>query len=89
MAKPIPFKEANVVFAKDQVEYLPLPAFKEPRYDIDPSGSTISCWKFSIWERIHFLFTGKMWVRQLTFWQALQPQSLQVQYPFTINKENP
>ena len=38
--KPVEFKHQNVVFAKDQPEYQPLPAL---RLDT-PEGEVISCW---------------------------------------------
>lgn len=76
--KPINFKEANVVFAKDQPEYQPLPAYR-----IDsPKGEVVSCWKLSFRERLRLLFTGKLWIQLLSFNQALTPQ-----YPTTIKSE--
>lgn len=27
-----------------------------------PDGQSISCWKASLWERIKFLFHGKIWL---------------------------
>lgn len=74
--KPIEFKEHNIVYAKDQPEYLPLPVYK------DESGQVISCWKLSFKERLSVLFSGKVWLRQLTFNQALQPQSVHTESPF-------
>lgn len=39
--KPVEFKHQNIVFAKDQPEYQPLPALR-----IDsPTGEVVSCWK--------------------------------------------
>lgn len=74
--KPIPFKEQNVVFAKDQPEYLPLPAHNTS------DGTVISCWRLSLWERIKVLWTGRLWLSQMTFGQALQPQLPDVDSPF-------
>jgi len=73
--KPIEFKEQNVVFAKDQPQYLPLPARREE------DGMVITCWKLSFIERVKILFTGKMWLSQLTFNDPLQPQRPQVDSP--------
>ena len=73
---PFDFKEKNCVFAKDQPEYLPLPAHKT--FD----GVVISCWKMSFKERLKVLFTGKIWLSILSFNHPLQPQSLQVNSPF-------
>lgn len=67
--KPIEFPEANVVFAKDQPEYTPLPAFKANT----PEGECISCWQLSFSERLRLLFTGKLWVSLMTFNGPLQP----------------
>ena len=79
--KPIEFKEQNLVFAKDQPEYQPLPVHKTD------DGQVISCWSLDWKERIKILFTGKMWCRTLTFNQPLQPQLQQIEYPFE-NCEN-
>lgn len=65
--KPINFKESNVTFAKDQPEYLPLPAWR------DNEGRVITCWKLSIKERIIILFKGVLWHDTLTFNKPLQP----------------
>lgn len=67
--KPIEFKEQNVVYAKDQPEYVPLPAFKSD----DPMGQVVSCWKLSFTERLRVLFTGKLWVSLATFHKPLTP----------------
>lgn len=67
--KPIPFKEQNVVFAKDQPEYLPLPAFRSD----SPQGEVVSCWQLSFTERLRILFTGKLWVSLLSFNKPLTP----------------
>ena len=74
--KPIDFKEKIVDFAKDQDKYQTLPAWK------DEEGQVISCWKLTLMERIKLLIQGKIWVRQYTFNKALQPQLLQIEYPF-------
>jgi hypothetical protein len=67
--KPIEFKEQNVVFAKDQKEYIPLPAFKND----SPQGEVVSCWKLSFVERLRLLLTGKLWVCLLSFNNPLTP----------------
>lgn len=67
--KPIEFPEQNIVFAKDQPEYVPLPAFKFP----GEKGEVISCWKLSLRERFRILWTGKLWVELLTFNNPLTP----------------
>jgi hypothetical protein len=67
--KPIEFPEQNCVYAKDQPEYMPLPAFR----DDAPTGDIISCWKLSPLERMRILLTGKMWVSLRMFGQPLTP----------------
>lgn len=67
--KPIHFPEANIVFAKDQPEYEPLPAFREK----GERGEVITCHKLSFKERLIILFSGKVWLAMLTFNQPLTP----------------
>jgi len=74
------FKECNVVFAKNQPEYLPLPALKME------DGQVISCWKASFRERLKILFVGRIWLNVLTFNQPLQPLLMSVNKPFKRNK---
>jgi hypothetical protein len=64
---PATFPEVNVIFAKDQKEYLPLPVYR------DPAGHVLSCWRLSWWERIKLLVTGRLWFVQMTFGDPLQP----------------
>jgi hypothetical protein len=72
---PIEFPEHNLVLAKDQPQYQPLPVFMN-------DTETVSCWKLTFLERLTLLFTGRLWVRQLTFGHQLQPQLPQVERPF-------
>ena len=65
--KPINFKETNRIIAKNQPEYLPLPAY------VTEEGKAISCWKLTPWERLQILFKGKLWISILTFNKPLQP----------------
>jgi len=61
--KPIEFKHQNIVFAKDQPEYQPLPALR-----IDsPTGEVVSCWKLTPKERIKIIFTGRVWLSLMSF----------------------
>jgi hypothetical protein len=53
--KPIKFKGYNVIYAENQPEYIPLPVYK------DKDGTVVSCWKFTILERIKVLLFGKMY----------------------------
>lgn len=73
--RPINFNEVNVVIAKDQPQYLPLPAKK----DVD--GVVTSCWGMTFLERIKILFSGRIWVQNMTFNQPLQPQKISVEKP--------
>ncbi len=62
--KPIKFTEANKIYAENQPEYLPLPAFVDPG---DPNGTVVFCMKLSLLERIRLLFTGRLWCSLLMF----------------------
>jgi hypothetical protein len=73
--KPSHFPQANCAFAKDQPQYIPLPAHR------DQDGAVTSCWRALLWERVVFLFTGRIWLRQLTFTTPLQPIRLAVLPP--------
>lgn len=73
----IKFKEQTVVIAKDQPEYLPLPAHQFN----DEHGRIAFCWKMSWRERVKVLFTGVLWQQVLTFNQPLQPQKLETIKP--------
>ena len=72
--KPIEFKHQNVVFAKDQPEYQPLPALKLNT----PEGEVISCWGMTFKERVKVLFTGKVWVSLMSFNKPLTPSFIAV-----------
>ena len=74
--KPIEFNNQNVVFAGDQDEYNNLPAFK------GPDGEAISCWRLSFFERLWVLFSGKIWLRTMTFNGPLQPVMIQLGDPW-------
>ncbi|PQA60160.1 hypothetical protein [Siphonobacter curvatus] len=75
----VDFPESNVVFAKDQPEYRPLPGFKSPD---SPHGELITCWKLTPGQRLKIVFTGKIWHLSLTFNDPLQPLYL------TVNKHD-
>ncbi len=79
--KPIEFPEQTIVWAKDQPEYQPLPAYTDER-------QTVSCWYLSFKERLKLLITGKLWLQQMNFGDKLQPQYITADYPFVTNKEN-
>jgi hypothetical protein len=73
---PVKFKEQNCTYAENQKEYLPLPAHRTE------DGRVVSCWKMNWRERLHVLFTGKIWWSVLTFNHPLQPQVPDVRSPF-------
>lgn len=75
---PTTFPESNVTFAKDQPEYLPLPAWR------DDEGQVVSCWELTFLERLKVLFGANIWLSQLTFNQPLQPQKPYIGSPFTL-----
>jgi hypothetical protein len=76
--KLIEFPEQTVVIAKDQPEYLPLPAH---RFKDDPQGRIACCWQLTWAERFKVLFRGRLWHQILTFDKPLQPQLLSVEKP--------
>ena len=78
--KIIDFKGSNVVYAKDQPEYLSLPAYKAK------DGIVTSCWKLSFLERIMIAFTGRLFLQVMTFNAPLQPIRMEVG-KFKIDKE--
>ena len=71
--KPVEFKGHNIVYAKDQKAYLPLPAQRKGEYPVNPKGAIVTCWKPTFRERLRFLFGGFLWIETLTFWHSLQP----------------
>ena len=75
---PIGFPEQNAVLAKDQPQYLPLPVHRE----LTLPGTVISCWRLTLRERLQVLFTGRLWLSQLTYGSPLQPQRPSIENPF-------
>lgn len=67
---PVKFPEHNVVFAADQPEYQPLPAFKDVKL---PSVPVVTCWELTEEEIQRVIETKQVWLSQLTFGQNLQP----------------
>ena len=76
--KPIKFKEHNCIYAENQPEYIPLPAYKFN----DDRGEVVFCMKLSLLERLTILFTGKLWCSLLTFGKPLTPSF------FTVKKSD-
>lgn len=75
--KPIQFPEQTMILAKDQPEYQPLPI----HIGEVPEVTMTSCWQLTLWERVKLLFTGKLWIMQLTFGNRLQPQLPTIKKP--------
>lgn len=76
--KLMEFPEQTVVIAKDQPEYLPLPAH---RFAGDPQGRIAFCWQLTWRERLAVLWRGVVWQQVLTFNDPLQPQLLGADKP--------
>lgn len=69
----------EIVFAKDQPEYQPLPAVV-----VQFQGgevAVITRWRLSLRERLRVLFGGSLWLQQMTFGKPLQPQLPSVTAP--------
>lgn len=77
--RPTTFPEQNCIIAKDQPQYLPLPAFVDKNTE---QGIVVSCWKLTWKERIKCLLFGKIYLQILTFNHPLQPQLPSVDSPF-------
>lgn len=71
-------KVPAVVYAKDQPEYIPLPAWK------GEDGTVVTRWHLSPWERFRVLFGGSIWLTLLTFNRPLQPVKLDATCPITV-----
>lgn len=65
---PVEFEGSNVIFAKNQPEYRPLPAHRSS------DGVVTCCWSLSFLERLRVLFFGRVWWQTLTFNAPIQPQ---------------
>lgn len=69
--RPVAFAEQNVVFGQGQPEYLPLPAHRGPL----PAVAVTTCWELSAEDMLELGRNGgRVWLQQLTFGNALQPQ---------------
>ena len=68
-----------IVYAKDQPEYVPLPAWK------GPDGLRVTRWKLTWKERFQVLIGGSIWLRILTFDLPLQPVLIETSCPLQGN----
>lgn len=73
---PVKVSESNVIYAGNQPQYLPLPAYRSE------DGLVITCWELSFKERIKLLLSGKLFLAILTFNNPLQP----LKFGFTFNE---
>jgi hypothetical protein len=71
----------EIVLAKDQPQYHPLPV-AHVEYS-DGVRSMISCYRLTWQERLHILFSGKVWWEQMTFGHPLQPQKMYTREPLS------
>ncbi|MGO1069283.1 hypothetical protein [Lysobacter sp. CA199] len=78
--KLIEFEGHNMVIAKDQPEYMPMPALVVKNRETE----VVCCWRLSWRERITLLFTGRIWHSVMTFGRSLQPQLLSVDIPSAV-----
>lgn len=76
--KPIKFAQQTHVIARDQPEYLPLPAH------VSHTGIVTSCWEFTDDEILLLRTTKRIWLQQYTFGQMLQPQLPSVEVPVEL-----
>lgn len=68
-------KTPEVVYAKDQPPYIPLPAYREG------DGTITTRWQLSWKERLQVLFKGCIWLSVMTFNKPLQPVQLGTKCP--------
>jgi hypothetical protein len=69
----------EIILAKDQPQYTPLPIVRVVYGD--GTISVISRYRLSLRERLRLLFSGSIWWEQMTFGAALQPQLPHTQEP--------
>jgi hypothetical protein len=75
----IEFPEVNVILAKDQPEYVPLPVFVDGRDEMKP---VTACFKLTPEELEEINRTGVLWYTQCTFGNAFHPVRMSTQNPF-------
>lgn len=67
----------EVIYGKDQPEYLPLPAL------VNTHGEVLTRWQMNWHERLRALLTGNVYLTVLTFNRPIQPVNLSV-YDWTV-----
>lgn len=90
--KAIDFPQQNEVIAKDQPEYIPLPAFlniQQVRFNDGTEGPAVidltCCFQLSPEEVAQVIATGKIWYTQVVNNQSMQPIHMSVVNPFQPN----
>ena len=68
--KPIKFEGHNVVYAENQPEYNPLPAFKAE------NGTIVTCWELTNEDFERIVETRRIYLSVMTFNNPLQPVHL-------------
>jgi hypothetical protein len=68
-------QQSEVIYAKDQPQYLALPAVK------DGDGTVTTRWHMGFVERLRVLLTGDIYLRVMTFNKPLQPVKLMSRFP--------
>ncbi|HUS89874.1 MAG TPA: hypothetical protein VMW91_11045 [Desulfosporosinus sp.] len=77
------FEECNTDIAKNQDQYITLPAH------IDNDGIVTSCWKLTWIERFKVLFSGRVFLCVMAFHRPLQPQRMTVNNPVKVLENQP
>ncbi len=72
---PFKFAAANTVIAKQQPQYVPLPAH------VSPGGLVTCCFELSVAELNVLIRTRQLWVQVITGNTPLQPLRLSVELP--------
>lgn len=80
--KPVEFPQQNVVYAKDQPQYLPLPAYRTP-----DGMEVTACWQMTWREVLRVLFTGKVYVSLITFGGPLTPSRVSTEPPVPVETQ--
>jgi hypothetical protein len=80
--KPAHFPEANIVIAKDQPQYIPLPAYHD-------GASATFCWELTDEEIAYLVVHKHLWHTVLTGNGPLQPVLLSVVKPESMGQKTP
>lgn len=74
---PVDFPGADVVVAKDQPPYKPLPV----QWVGGDMGVMLMCWEMSEEELAEVIRTRRIWITSLTFSQPIQPLCVSTDRP--------